>query len=319
MISLQVEDTRDAKFGLALELSKRLDLLPPIYIISHRRARRLRTLQTLPALTERARLVVAAEEAEEYRRAHPRARVLTIPKGYRGLEIGVGRAKQFVFDTADLLGQDHILIIDDDLKNLSVLYAIGAGKVSHAFLQAIGNRQEELQLGLLVLMALCAGEAYAAHDNAVTASPQGNNSNRTTGSSEVRWELNRGGVPSQLQSWRVDRFRDRCRELDLLNFNRHGDDIAAACLIVSAGGAVVNVPSIIGSYFDYETQSVLRDPRTAPGLRQEEHDGLMKLPLARYVKTRTDVLDRPQWHSLNWTALERDGRTTTARTLWTDA
>src|SRR5690625_7910821 len=60
--------------------------------------------------------------------------------------------------------------------------------------------------------------------------------------------------------WRVDRFTEMCGEMDLVDFNYHGEDIALVEQIIHAGGSVVHVPSIIGQYLDYETQSVMRTP-----------------------------------------------------------
>lgn len=315
---LSIHDDRYEKFALAYDLAARLDLLPPVYIVSHRRHDNLPTLRTIPALRDHATVVVAAPEEAAYRAAFPGVRVMAIPAGYGGHEIGLGRAKQFILESADLMGQEDILILDDDLTSLSILYSIGEGKVSRAFAGLVGDRRDEFQLGLLVLVAELARHAYRTDDTVVTAAPQSNNANRTLGSSRMRWETNRGGNPSQMQSWRPQAVLDLCGGIDLTRFNYHGEDISVLCNIVAAGGSVAQIPSIIGQYLDYETQSVMRTPATAPALRQEEHDNLMSLKLAPYVRTKYDMLDRPQWHALDWRKLEKDGITSTAHYLWDD-
>src|SRR5699024_11627371 len=135
--------------------------------------------------------------------------------------IGIGRAKQYCLEMATLLGQDTVLMLDDDLVRLSILCEKGDGKVSYAFKRFVGDRIDDYQSGLLVLMAMLAQEAFAAHPEAIIASAQCNNSNRSISSSEKRWELNRGGNPSQMTVWRTDRFADLCGEMDLENFNYH--------------------------------------------------------------------------------------------------
>jgi hypothetical protein len=190
--------------------------------------------------------------------------------------------------------------------------------VSHAYARAWTGRKEDFFGGLLVVVALAAEEAYEAEPTAVIASPQCNNANRTTGSSQTRWELNRGGPPAQIQSWRVDRFSELCGELDLEHFNLHGDDIGVAAQIVAAGGSVVNVPSVIGQYLDYEQQSVIRTPETAPALRRAEHEALMNHELADYVTTREDILGQPQWHSLDWRKLVQRKKIPSTRVMWDD-
>jgi hypothetical protein len=312
-------DTREHKFGKVAELAKEIASLPPIYVITHKRSKTLPTLKTLPFLRDMAKFVVAEEELSTYRDDQPGLDYLRIPSGYRGYDRGVGRARQFCLDDAWLNGaEDHVLILDDDLTSLSVLYGIGEGKVSHAYARAWSGPKGDFFGGLLVAVALAAEEAYDAHPEAVIASPQCNNANRTTGSSETRWELNRGGPPAQIQSWRVDRFADRCGELDLKRFNYHGDDIGVAAQIIAAGGSVVNVPSVIGQYLDYETESVIRSAATAPALRAAEHEALMSHELADYVTTREDILGRPQWHSLDWRKLVQRKKIPSDKVRWDD-
>ena len=318
MIDLTMPDTQESKFDLIFDLSEELDLLPPVYIISHKRSANLPTLSSIPALRSRATVVVAHSEEDDYRAALPDVDVAVIPEGFGGHDIGIGRAKQYCLEMADMLGQDTIVMLDDDLVRLSILFDKGEGKVSHAFKSFVGDRIDDYQSGLLVLMAALAQEAFDAHPEAIIASAQCNNSNRSIGSSEKRWELNRGGNPSQMTVWRVDRFTEMCGEMDLVDFNYHGEDIALVEQIIHAGGSVVHVPSIIGQYLDYETQSVMRTPDNAPTLRQEEHDSIMKRPLADFIKTRTDIIGRPQWHSMDWTALRRKGLVKDDIRLWTD-
>lgn len=318
MTNLTIPDTREAKFGLIFDLAKRASkMLPPVYVISHKRAGDVPTLQTLPWINENGYLVVAEDAAMEYELLHPEARILEIPSGYAGLEIGIGRAKQFVLDHARENGDEHIILLDDDLESLSALYSIGGGKVSHAYARLVEDKREEFYLGLLVLFAAVMDEAYAEEPTAVTGSPQRNNSNRTTGSASARWELNRGVHPSQMQSWHVGRFWSMLPEgLNLEDFNYHGEDIAVALDILAAGGSLVTVPSIIGQYRDYETESTLRTPETAPALRQKEHEDLQKHALWPYVRTRLDLLDRPQWHAIDWRKIKKERGVPEDKVLW---
>lgn len=317
-ISLDLaEDTRDAKFDLIFELASRADLLPPVYIISHKRAGAVTTLDTIPLLREHAWLVVAEAEEREYVREYGSEMVLTIPDVYGPKLIGVGRARQFCLDTSDAVkGSDRVIVMDDDMFSLNVLYGIGGGRVSRAFTQAVGGRRADFHLGVLLLLAAVGDEAFDEALLACVASPQNQNANRTPWASKTRWQLNNGGNPGLLQYWDVQRFLDLTGGIDLNRWNDHGDDIGAVMQILNAGGSVVKVPSIIGDSLDCETRSVIRTPATAAGLRQTEHDHLMADPLARYVKTKLDILDQPQWHSVDWRAMARDGKISQHRVGW---
>lgn len=318
-VDLQIEDSMEEKFALAFSMAHRPDLLPPIYVLSHKRADNFVTFKSMPWMADIATVVVAHTEEAKYRELWPKVKLAVIPPGYGGHDIGIGRALQFILDTADMIGQEHILTIHDDLKSINMLYDVGQGKVSRAFTSIVGEKRQDFYRGCITLFAQCAEEAYATHEDAVIASPQVNNANRTLKSSQRRWELNSGGNPAQLQSWRVDRFLKQVGGLNLEDFNYHGEDISLACDIAEARCQVVNMPTFITDYLDYENESVIRDHSNAHILRQGEHDALMKKEvMAQYVKTRTDLLDRPQWHSLDWPKLKKDGRIKADEKLWTD-
>lgn len=319
MIDLQVPNTAEAKYGLIYQVAEHPELLPPVYVLSHKRADNLVTYRKFPWLKSIATLVVAHSQESAYRAAGWGDNLMVIPAGFGGHDAGIGRALQYILETADMLGHEHILTVHDDLIMASILYETEPGKVSRAWNRWMSHDREGYQRGVLALMAVCAEEAFAASPDAVIASPQVNNANRTLASSRKRWELNAGGNPAQLQYWRVDRFLELTGGMNLTEFNYHGEDISLACDIIENGGQVVNLPTFITDYLDYETESVIRDPSNAHVLRQGEHDSLMeKVKMAPYIKTRYDLLDRPQWHSLNWPLLKKEGLARADEALWTD-
>ena len=314
----EIEDSWESKSQAAYDAAEQLGTLPHIYIVSHKRTDPF-TLKTIPVLRELATVVVADPEFMDYSLELPDVDVAAIPPGFGGFDIGVGRAKQFCLDLATSRGESEAMILDDDLQSLSILYSIGEGKVSHAYTRHVGERREAFHTGLLVMVAQIARDAFAADPKAVLAAPQCNNANRTPGSAGTMWETNRGGVPAQITFWDVDRFNAALPlGIDLQKFNFHGDDIGVACDLIAAGSSVVNIPSIIGQYLDYETQSVVRTPETAPRLRLAEHEALMSHELAPFIKTREDLLGQPQWHSLDWRLLEHKHKVTTTKQMWAE-
>ena len=315
--SLQIADTREAKFDLVEELSYRGDLLPPVYITSHARPHTLNTLKVLPALRSVVTLVVAEPEVEEYRAAQPDVNILPIPAGWGGSEIGLGRAKMFALTHARSIGQKRVMLLDDDLTGITLLYTLPNGKASHAMPPA--DERGLFRWGELILFSQIMEDAFDSEPTVVLGAPQCSNPSRTTRSASIRWALNSGRPPSQMVVWDVERFFHYLPEgIDLTRFNRHGEDIGGVMQILQAGGSAAWVGSILAHWFDYETRSVIRTPQTAPQLRQEEHDALMELEWARFIKTKTDMLDRPQWHAPDWPALKKDSRVKDRTVLWPD-
>lgn len=320
MSDLRINDDWESKRDLALMLGAELWMdLPPVYIISHARAGRVATLDSLPVLRHHAHLVVRQQEIGAYENAGHQ-RMLAIPDGWRNSGIGGGRAVDFCLTHAAQQGHGRIIIIDDDLTSLSILYATGQGdKVSRAY-KGLLDLKEQVQFreGLLGLIWMVAEEAMDSDPSVVLASPQNQNANRTIGSSRVRWQRNAGGNPGLLMVWDVERFHELAPEGLDRRFYRHGWDIGAAVQILSRGGSVAKIPAVVGDSWDCETRSVARSTENAPRLRQAEHDALMETPLASYVKTREDVVGRPQWHSLDWRRLVKDGQVSQSDTLWSD-
>ena len=284
------------------------DKLPPVYIISYHRSDNAPTLRMFPtSITQRFTVVVHEEEKALYQAALPDAKILTIPRMWRGYELGAGRARQFVLETAELLGQDRILLLDDDMVNLTTLYAIPGGKVSRAIRSRYDGDPAVFRLGVLGLFAVLSEDA-AQHDSTLCLTAcQYNNAQRNTWSAATRWRTNHGKPPGQVEYWAMDRWLKYCPEgIDLEHFARHGEDIAVNLQLAYAGASVGNIPCVIGDFWDYETRSVLRNPQNAPALRQVEHDNLMLHPLAPYISTRLDMVGRPQWNTVNWPLMRRD-------------
>lgn len=317
--TLQSEINAAARYELLFAAAEAAHQLPPVYITTHRRADKLDTLRNIPYLQEHATLVVAEQELDDYLAHWPQAGYLVIPEGYGDVPIGLGRANQFIMETAQDQGQEVICVIDDDLKAITALYSLEDGdRVSRARGAHVPDgRMGDFFLGCLVTMGLIAEEAFASSEYVVLASPQTNNADRRIGAASKRWALNQGGNPAQLRFIHVPRLMAMTGGYDP-EFAQHGEDIALAADILAAGGSLADIPTFVTDWRDYELESTMRTPETAPALRAAEHESLMKKPLAKFIKTRYDMLDRPQWHSINWTALKRAGWTEPGGLLWTD-
>lgn len=318
MRTLQSGIDKASRYALLDAAAGAVHQLPPVYIMSHRRADALDTFKTLPYLIENATLVIAEHEHDDYRAKWPRTSLELIPADYGHTPIGHGRALQYIVEHAHKLGQEQIIILDDDLRGITPLFSLEDGDRVSRVRPKPSEGRDRYYLGGLVTMALVAREAFAEVPEAVIASPQVNNADRRLVPATRRWMLSHGGNPAQFQFIHVPRLMDRTGGFDAVEFALHGADIAVACDITAAGGAVVDMPAFVTEWRDYESESVMRTPATAHLLRQGEHDALMKKPLAKYIRTRYDMLDRPQWHSLNWKALQRDGLAPSETCLWSD-
>lgn len=317
MRTLQAGINAEDRFDLLFAAATATHQLPPVYVTSHRRADKLDTLRNIPYLQEHATLVVAEQELETYREHWPDAAYLVIPQDYGTVPMGHGRALQFTLEQAHAQGEELICILDDDLKAITALYSLEDGdRVSRARQPHVGTRMGDFFLGCLVTMGLIAREAFTMVPSAVVAGPQVNNADRRLHAAMKRWALNQGGNPAQFQFIHVPRLMALTGGWDVNEFAQHGDDISLAVDILAAGGSIVDIPTFVTDWRDYELESTMRTPETAPMLRQMEHQSLMQKPLAQYVRTRYDMLDRPQWHSVHWVALKNAKLAPSQVVLW---
>lgn len=78
---------------------------------SYRRPEGVLTLKYLPF----AKIYVAPEEAEEYRRFNPRATIVVCPEGVQG---SLCRVRNYILDQEFKKGADVVVLLDDDLKGI---------------------------------------------------------------------------------------------------------------------------------------------------------------------------------------------------------
>lgn len=322
-ISLRIEDSQESKFDLAMRCAARPDLLTPTYIISSRRSQDLRTIQTIPQLAELATIVVSEEEEADYVKNQPTIKnLVTIPRGYRGLAGGAGRARQFCLDRAMALGQEHIIIMDDDLVTLTIQYGLPGdnNKSSTAWTDRIADDPESFRFGLFIAAGLCADDAFEAQPRAVLAGTVARNAVEwSKATSRTRWDMNRyGRAPMQMVSWHVDRFNDMVGEIDLAAFNNHGEDLSSALYVLQAGGDIVRIPSISTGFLPM-TDSVIRTNRkVANVLRHQEYNSLRTIPYHKYVATKFSEDGRPLGSRIAWRRLRQDDAIAMDLVKWED-
>lgn len=320
MIAAVTPDTLEGKEKHVRTMLRLTRYLPPVYIISSRRAGAVRTLETFPYLVEHGViLVVAEEEAEEYVHAYPGVNIQVIPRGYRGHGRGVGRARQFVFDHAMRIGLRRIMVLDDDITNLRLQYSTPDG-VRTAL--PPGWDRTEWRLGLLTLLARVGEEAFMSSREVTLFGPALAPHFNSAEASGTRWETNSGRIPVAGVMWDVPRFSAYVGEIDLDGFNRHGEDLYAALRLIENGGDIAKAPSFTLDV-DTTAPSTVK-PASEAGQRATyaaEHDALTRAGLLDLVYTKWDEEhDAPLWSRPDWRKIRRSlDHVSQRRVRWEDS
>lgn len=252
--------------------------LPPIYILSHARLD-IPTLKAIPFLEDRPELtiVVPEERLLDYYEEWPGLDIIAVPENYEGVGRGVAQARQFVLDTAKERGQNIIVMLDDDITGVSMMYQGADGKASSAHVKQVGEERPLYSLGVMArAIVTCVGVMHK-HPEVVLAGPQNRNDQRTLDAALSKYDLNYGRMPIGFVVWHVKRFREMCSCLDMA-YNRHGEDLWATMSVLHQGGMYARVPSVLVSFYDEHTQSTLKSPENEKAVRNAEGERVAEEP-----------------------------------------
>lgn len=287
-------DTWEARWAgikeLACQVMEYDVVLPPVYILSHARLDipTLKTLDLLAKLNLDVTVVVPEEAYLDYFLEWEKpVHVLLIPAEYRGVERGVGQARQFVLDTAEKRGQDIIVMLDDDITGIAMMYQGEDGKASSAHVERVGSDRDIYRLGVFANAVLTAVDVMREHPRVVIMGPQNRNDQRTLDAALSAYDLNYGRMPIGFVVWNTKRFREVAGAIDM-RYNRHGEDLWSTMTILHNGGWYGRIPNVLVSYYDEHTQSTLKNPDTEKAVRNEEGERVAterwfdKLRIKRY-------------------------------------
>lgn len=211
---------------LALLQQARTGWLYPIYVPSYDRAGVAPLLTILSKADQRVKsrvtIVTRASQVRTYERAYPWARVVAQVR-----QRGIGPARMSCLLDADERGFKRIVVLDDDIRNLTLLNKLETKpdgtprtqRYSHTF-----NGFDKTESNVMTLAAMCrmADAVFAARTDVSYGAPR-NGLFSNTEDPELGVSINSRGFPACVMFIDVSRFT--MREIPK-PFQYHGEDLA---------------------------------------------------------------------------------------------
>ena len=289
--------------------------LLPIWVISHTRAGDAPFLDRAKAWATSGNVNVLVGESQypDYALAYPELTVHWLPDEVAA--VGVGRARWAAANLAYELGQDTIIMMDDDVLKLDFLFeghihrGPNAGAESsrasttsdHAMLPDLWER-------ILTGFSDVAQDVLRDEPRAMMGGMIKRHMSFSPNNHRTEYQINSGVTPRQVMVWAVGRMLGAGVDMDP-RFYRHGDDIGIIADILAKGGDCWAVPSFAYDHWPESVnieKSTLRNAGNVRELLLKEHEDLLRYPIAAYLKTKRSVIDdSPEWHDVNWKALAK--------------
>ena len=258
--------------------------LHTIYVPSWNRAGvapLLNMLRTAPRGVQRkVHIIVRPDQIADYQAHYPWAKLVKVTKP------GLGEARMAGIRHAARTGNTRIVMLDDDIKHISLLERIEReGKSPHTrrFSSRVSGVPEPMlllrSLAVACKMADAAYEelphcSYGAVRNALFSGEQQTKVGATT---------NRGSFPSCVFFFDVERFKTRKLPKD---FHMHGEDLAISLDTLNRGQFWFTLPGVAYDQDGNLESMIPLDPQAAEGRQADIDNAFKHYPsIAPYLKS----------------------------------
>lgn len=288
----------------------------PVWIISCNRAGSAPTLDAISASwvrTDDVNVLVRESQAAAYRAAYPRLQVHAMPDERIN---NVGRTRWAAAELARALGEDTIVMMDDDVLKLDFLYQSAHKSGLNAGAECSGasskaDREQLPNLDELVVTAFAATAlaVFAVEPKAVLGGMNKRHMSFSPKNHRTWYTVNGGATARQVYAWHLARMEDAGVALNTEHFGRHGDDIGLTAQVLAAGLDCFTTPSFVFDHWPEEVnihRSTLRNAENAPALHAAEWEALQHYPIKDYIRVKRSKVDGSyQWGDVDWQKLAK--------------
>lgn len=287
----------------------------PVWIISHQRAGSAPTLDGISASwvrTDDVHVLVRQSQLADYKAAYPRLQLHAYPDENIP---NVGTTRWAAADLAYALGDDVIVMMDDDVLKLDFLYqgAHKSGVNAGAECSSASGKADRAQLPnldelVVTAFASTAREVFAAEPGAVLGGMNKRHMSFSPKNHRTHYTVNGGATARQVYAWHLARMDQAGVALNTQLFGRHGDDIGLTAEVLAAGLDCFTTPSFVFDHWPEEiniNRSTLRNAANAAGLHAAEYKALMQYPIRDYLRVKRDIVGNYQWGDVDWQRLAK--------------
>lgn len=302
---------------------------PPSWVISHNRAGAAPTLERMMSWerTDDINVLVREEQVRAYQRAYPSLVIHGLPADLIG---NCGSARWGAADLAYALGEDIVMMFDDDILAIRFLFHRAIMKGPNKGRPASGHSTlddlsiiPDLEERIVTAVGRLGREVMAENPRAVMGGVIKQHMSFSPKNHETKYVLNGGVTPRQFTIWHLDRLNRHNIRLNLEEFGVTGEDIGAAATILEAGLDMFAIPSFVYEHWPESvniTKSMIRNAENAARLHAWEFQQLCKYPIRDYLRIKRSIIDGEyEWGDVDWAKLNKARGTSMQRVLWEES
>lgn len=240
-----------------------------------------------------------------------------------------GEARWGAADLAYGLGEDAVLMFDDDVTRLGYLFQSATVKGRTPGAEISGhNGKADLDVlpdgpeRVLSAMSELAGQVFEQHPHAVIGGPLKQHMSFSPERHRTRYTLNGAVTPRQAMVWHLDRMDELGIRLNQEHFGVHGEDIGLMAAVLAAGGDSFALPSLVYDHWPEAVnieKSQIRNASNAAALHAHEWACIQQYPIKDYIRVKTDLLGNYEWGDVDWRKLHKLRGTSMIQAFWDEA
>lgn len=301
----------------------------PMWVISYNRldAPTLLKMQNYER-TDDIYVLVRGEQYEAYRKAFPMLQIMALPAEQIG---SCGAARWGAFDLARELGQDEVIMLDDDVLQFRFMYQrakVQGRNIGELCSGVASTTDAEEYFGTLVAMEEASitafgrlgMEVFAEQPKAVVGGMIKRHMSFAIENHRTRYILNGGATPRQAMIWNAARMEEHGIRLNIEHFGVTGEDIGLMATVLENGLDVFSTPSFAFDHWPEDVnleRSVIRDESTLPLFMEYEYDILQEYEIGpNYLKEKAIPGSAHGWKDVSWQKLAKFRGQPTQRFYW---
>lgn len=278
--------------------------------------------------TDDINVLVREEQGAAYRKAFPMFNIVTLPAERIG---SCGAARWGAFDLARELGQDEVIMLDDDVLQFRFMYqrakvqGKNAGELCSGVASALDAEEffgtlahmEEASVTAFGRLGL---EVFDEQPKAVVGGMIKRHMSFDIENHRTRYVLNGGATPRQAMIWNIARMEGHDIRLNLEHFGVTGEDIGLMATVLEKGLDVFSTPSFAFDHWPEDInleKSQIRDKDTLPLYMEYEYEVLQNYEIGpNYLKEKAIPGSAHGWKDVSWQKLAKFRGEPTTRFDW---
>lgn len=278
--------------------------------------------------TDDINVLVRESQRAGYESAFPMLNIHTLPDERID---SCGAARWGAYDLARELGQDEVIMLDDDVLQFRFMYErakVQGPNVGEMCSGVASTTDAEDHFGSLIALEEASITAFGAlgrqvfeeQPKTVVGGMIKRHMSFAISNHQTRYVLNGGATPRQVMIWNTERMEHNGVRLNLEHFGVTGEDIGLMASVLERGLDVFCSPSFAFDHWPEDVnleRSTIRDHSTLPLFMEYEYEVLQQYEIgANYLKEKRIPGSAHGWKDVAWAKLAKHRGVPSERVMW---